>query len=140
MIRVEITQYGRHSESVVDVIGKKLLKRYQDGTVLVVLVEQSTRVPVADLYEFIRKNNPHHQRIYIIGGGAEAGRFIVIPCDEISSPTPGEKAWMEMNVHAKDASMGHLRCEGVVFTPRDNRFSRLSPAFPMFVKKIELRR
>ena len=38
MTRVEITQHGRHSTSVTDVIGKKLMKRYQDGTVLVVLV------------------------------------------------------------------------------------------------------
>ena len=91
VIRVEITQHGRHSKSLVGVIGKKLLKRYQDGTVLVVLVEQSASVPVADVYEFIRKNNPHHQRIYIIGGGAEAGSFVVLPCDEISSPTPARK-------------------------------------------------
>ena len=71
VVGVEITQHGRHSKSVVDVIGKKLLKRYKDRTVLVVLVEQSASISVADLYEFIRKNNPHHQRI---ASSAAAGK------------------------------------------------------------------
>ena len=75
MIRVEITQHGRHSKSVFDVIGKKLRKRYQDGTVLVVFVEQSASLPVAELHEFVAKNNPHDQRIYIIGGAGESRTF-----------------------------------------------------------------
>ena len=135
---VEITQHGRHSECVFDVIGKKLLKRYQAGTALVVLVEQTASISVVDLYEFIRENNSHRQRMYIIGGGAEAGKFIVVPCDEISSPAPDEKAWMEIKVDTKDASMGHREYEGVIVKLRDNK--SVSLVFPVFVKKIELRR
>ena len=138
MIRVEITQHGRHSKSVFDVIGKKLQKRYQDGTVLVVLVEHSASLPVTDLYEFIRTNNPHNQRIFIIGGGAEAGRFKVVPWDDCSSPAPDEKSWKIIEVDAKDASKGKLGYEGVVFKPPGS--SRVPYVFPVFVKEIELRR
>ena len=138
MIRVEITQHGRHSKSVFDVIGKKLRKRYQDGTVLVVLVEQSASLPVVDLYEFIAKNNPHDQRIYIIGGSGKVGRFTVVPWDKVTSPTADEKAWMEISVDAKNASKGHLGRDGVVFKPPDT--SRFRRVFPVFVRKMDLRR
>ncbi len=138
MIRVEITQHGKYSKSLFDVIGKKLVKRYEDGTVLVVLVERSESLPVAELHEFIRKNNPHNQRIVIIGGAAEAGKYKVVPWQEVSSPSPGETAWMEMEVDVRDASRGHRGYEGVVFKPPGMR--RFPHAFPVFVKKVDLHR
>ena len=52
-IKVEITRHGKYSQSVFDVIAKKLRKRYQDGTVLVVFVEQSVSLSVADLHGFL---------------------------------------------------------------------------------------
>ena len=71
-IMLEITQHGTHSQDLFDVIGKKLRKRYQEGTVLVVLVEKAEEIPVVDLDEFIRANNPHNQHIVIIGGHCRA--------------------------------------------------------------------
>ena len=59
VVGVEITHQGKHSASLFDVIGKKLAKRYQKGTMLVVMVEERTTVDVAELDEFTRKSNPH---------------------------------------------------------------------------------
>ena len=140
-IEVEITQHGKHSKCVFDVISKKLQKRYQDGTVLVVLVEQSEKLSVADLREFLRENNPHNQQIFVIGGDAEEDSFKVVPCNEISSPTPGETAWTEMKVDAKIASKGHRAYVGVSFEPRgSSKFLQAFPQHPIFVKKITLSR
>ena len=138
IIRVEITQHGRHSKSVFDVIGKKLRKRYQDGTVLVVLVEQSASLPVAELHEFVAKNNPHDQRIYIIGGSGKVGRFKVVPWDKVTTPAAGEKAWMEISVDTTDTSEGRCKYDGVVFKPPYT--SRFRHVFPLFVRKMDLRR
>ena len=43
-----------HSKDLVEVIGKKLSKKYQEGTVLVVLVEQAESIVVNELDDFIR--------------------------------------------------------------------------------------
>ena len=138
MKSVEITQYGHYSESVFDVIGKKLRNRYQEGTVLVVLVEESQELPVAELYEFVQTNNAHRQQIFIIGGSGEVGKFKIVPWNEVTSPTPGEKAWMEITVDTKYADKGRCRFAGVVFKPPYT--SRFRPLFPVFVKDIDLRR
>ena len=138
MLRVEITRHGRHSKSVTDIIAKKLKKRYQDGTVLVVLVEESHGLHVADLYDFIQKNNPHRQRIFIIGRAEGTGKFKVIPWNEVSEPVPGEKAWMEIIVDTKDKNKGRCQYDGVVFKPPyTNRFR---PVFPVFIKAVDLHR
>ena len=138
MKRVEITQHGSHSKSVFDVIGKKLRKRYQDGTVLVVLVEESQKLDVAELYEFIRKNNTHRHDIFIIGGSREAGKFKIVPWDKVTSPTLDEKAWMEITVDTKYPGKGRSRYDGVVFKPP--YASRFRPLFPVFIKAVDLRR
>ena len=138
MKRVEITQHGSHSESVFDVIGKKLRKKYQDGTVLVVLVEESQKLHVAELYEFVRKNNTHRQDIFIIGGSREAGKFKIVPWDNVTSPSLGEKAWMEITVDTKYPGKGRSRYDGVVFKPPYT--SRFRPLFPVFIKAVDLRR
>ena len=86
-IRVEVTQHGSHSKDLVDVIRKKLRMKYQEGTVLVVLVEQAENILVNDLDDFIRTNNPYNQRIYIIGGSKAPGSFKVVPWGEVTKPT-----------------------------------------------------
>ncbi len=134
-IRLEIAQHGSHSKDLIDVVGKKLRKRYHDGTVLLVLVEQTEDILVAELDEFIRKNNPHNQRIVIIGGSKAPGSFKVVPWDEVTKPTPGETAWYEVGVDAKNVSKGHRGYEGVVVKAPENR-SR--PRHPVFVKELEL--
>ena len=140
-IKVEITQHGKHSQNVFDVIGKKLLKRYQDGTVLVVFVEQSQNLSLSDLQNFLRRNNPYNQQIFLIGGGADAGSFKIVSCNDLSSPTPDETARMEMKVDAKLASKGHRAYVGVSFEPRGSRrLGRVFPQYPIFVKKITLSR
>ena len=138
MMRIEITQHGKHSTNVTDVIGKKLMKRYQDGTVLVVLVEESQELSIVELYDFVGRNNPHGQEIYIIGGAGEANKFKVIPWDKVTAPTPGEKAWMEITVNTKDRSKGRCKYDGVVFKPP--QMSRFPHAFPVFIKAIDLHR
>ncbi len=137
MIRVEVAQHGKWSHSLRDVIGKKLRKRYEEGTALVVLVEHTETLSVVELDEFIRANNPHNQRIFVIGGGEAAGRFKIVPWAEVSSPAPGETAWAEMNVDAKAASEGYRGYAGAVFKPPGKRFPY---AHPVFVKKMKLRR
>ena len=136
-IGVEITQHGSHSNDLFDVIGKKLRNRYQDGTVLVVLVEQAENVPVSDLDEFIRHNNPHNQRIFIIGGSAAPGTFKVVPLDKVNEPAPGEIEWAEIQVDAKNASKGYRGYEGMVFEPPGSWFL---PRHPVFVRGLELHR
>ena len=135
--RVEITQHGRYSESVFDVIGKKLSKRYQDGTVLVVLVEESQALPLAELYQFVQTNNAHRQQIFIIGGSGQAGIFKIVPLDKVASPVPGEMAWIEITVDTKYADKGRCRFDGVVFRPPISTFR---PLFPVFVRAVNLRR
>ena len=70
LMMVEVTRHGNYSKDLHEVIRKKLNKRYQEGTMLVVLVEQAEKVPVADLVEFVRQNNPYNQRICLLGSAA----------------------------------------------------------------------
>ena len=83
-MKLEIVQDGKYSASVFEVIGRKLAKRYERGTVLVVVIEETEQFLIADLHDFIRDNNPHGLRIFIIGGTGDAGRFKGLPCDEIT--------------------------------------------------------
>ena len=138
MVRVEITQHGRHSASVTAVIAKKLLKRYQDGTVLVVLVEEAQNLSIVDLYDYVQKNNPHRQEIFIIGGAGEFGKFKVVPWNKVTEPSSGEKAWMEITVDTKDRSKRRCTYDGVVFKPPHT--SRPQSVFPVFIKELELHR
>ena len=136
-IMLEITQHGSHSKDLVDVIGRKLRNRYQEGTVLVVLVEQAETILVNELDDFIRANNPYNQRVFVIGGSEAPGSFKVVPWDEVTTPTPGETAWVEIGVDANNVSRGYRGYEGVVFKPPGSWFL---PPHPVFVKELELRR
>ena len=135
-VEVEITRHGIHSEDLLDVIGKKLRKKYQKGTVLAVFVEQALDIAVSDLDDFMRTNNPFDQEVFIIGGSGTQNTFKVFPLNEISRPTATETEWMEIAVNAEEASKGYLGYEGVVFKPPGSSFL---PPHPAFVKELEVR-
>ena len=131
MMRVEVTQYGRYSTSVTEVIGKKLRNRYQEGTVLLVLVEKAEEVAVFGLYDFIQDNNPHRQRVVIIGGAEKAGKFRVLHWE-----TSGEAA-TAISVDTNDLDNASCDYDGVVFRPPFT--SRFRHVFPVFIKTVDLR-
>ena len=126
-----------HSRGLVDVIGKKLRKKYEEGTVLVVLAEQAERVHLGELHDFVRTNNHHNLRVVIIDRSETAGRFKVLPLEEVIEPTSSEAALLEIDVEGERASMGHRGYQGVVLRPL---LSRFLPEHPVFVKNLELHR
>ncbi len=134
---LEIVQYGKYSESVFEVIGKKLEKRYARGTVVVVVIETLTGFLVADLHDFIRDNNPHGQRIVVIGGTGEAGRFKGLPCDEITCDGADYYEWITKDVDQRSRNAGFLGLDGV-FCETSGLARSLRP--PLFVKEVKLSR
>ena len=136
-IGIEVTQHGSHSRDLVNVIGKKLRKKYQKGTELVVLAERAENILVNNLDEYIRANNPYNQRVYVVGGSDAPNTFKVVPLDKVSRPTASETEWLEIDVNAENASRGHRGYEGVVLKPPGSRFL---PPHPTFVKELELHR
>ena len=138
VIRVEVTRCTRYSQDVFEVIRKKLLKRYHEGTAIVVLIEESTSFSLRELYEFIRDNNLQKLRVYIIGGGMSPRTIKFIPCYEVPEPGTDEMAIMDAELDANHASKGYLGYEGVVYRPPWN--SSVRYPFPLFVKKITLTR
>ena len=137
-IELEITQYGSHSKDLVNVIGKKLRKKYQEGTVIVVLVEQAENIIVNELNEFIRTNNAYNQNVVIIGSSQPPGSFKAVVWGELIKPKPSEDdGWWEISMDANNASKGYRGYEGVVLKPIGSRFLPLNP---VFVKELELRR
>ena len=137
-IRVEVTQCTQYSRDVFEVIRKKLLNRYREGTVIVVLVEESTSLSIGEIYDFIRDNNLQNQRVYIVGGGKAPRSIKFIPCYEVPEPGTDEMAIMVADFDADLASKGYLGYEGVVYRLPLN--SSIRYPFPIFVKKISLRR
>ena len=133
---LEITQHGSYSQGLFDVIGKKLRKRYEAGTVLVVLVEEAEEIPMVDLDEFIRVNNPHNQSVVIIGGGGTPGVYKVVPLNEVDTSVPGEIGWMDIRADGKSAGKGYRGYEGVVLKPPSRGFL---PYYPVFVKELNIR-
>ena len=136
--KVEITQYGRYSVELTDVIAKKLRKRYEKGTVLLVLVEEAQEILAAELYNFILEHNSHRQEIAVVGGGEEAGSFRVAPWVEGAMPAPGEVAGMEITTETIENNMARCRFDGVVFEPPV--MSRFRPQSPVFIKSVALHR
>ena len=135
-IELEITQYGSHSKDLVDVIGKKLRKKYPEGTVIVVLVEQAENIIPHELNDFIRTNNPYNQNVVIIASSQAPGSFKALVWGDLIKPKPSEDGWWEISMDANNASRGHRGYEGVVFKPKGSRFL---PLRPVFVKELELR-
>ena len=137
VVRLEITQHGKYSESLFELIGKKLAKRYQKGTILVVVVEGKESFEVAELDEFIRKRNPHGQRLVIIGGTGRPGKFLAMPWDEVSYLSPDKAECLEIAVDQKERSTGFRGYQGVFFEP--SRWWSLL-GMPLFVKEVVLSR
>jgi transcriptional regulator with XRE-family HTH domain len=137
-MKLEIVQDGKYSESVFEVIGKKLAKRYERGTVLVVVIEETEDFLIAELHDFIRDNNPHGLRIYIIGGTGKAGRFKGMPCDEITCDGADYFEWKEMEVNQRERNAGFLGLDGV-FCETSGRLARFLQ-MPLFVREVKLSR
>ncbi len=137
-IGIEITQFGAYSKSILEVLAKKLLKKYRAGTMLVIFVEQSTTLDAYELYEYIRRKNVHNQRIVIVGGAGGTDKIKIMPWELVSKSTPDETAWAEIRVDLNDASTGHLDYAGVIYDPP--YVGRYPRAFPVFVREITLRR
>ena len=135
--RLEITQHGKYSESVFEVIGKKLEKRYHQGTMLVVMVEETETFEVGELDEFIRNHNPHGQRLVVIGCNGRPGKFLVVPWDEVSSLSPGKAECLEIQVDQRERSTGFRGYQGIFCKP--SMRWRL-PRIPLFVKEVVLSR
>ena len=136
-MKLEIVQDGKYSESVFEVIGKKLAKMYERGTVLVVVIEETEQFLVAELHDFIREKNQHGLRIFVIGGTGESGRFKGLPCDEITYDGADYFEWMEEEVDQRDRNAGFLGLDGVFCeTSRLARFLQM----PLFVREVKLSR
>ena len=136
-MKLEIVQDGKYSESVFEVIGKKLAKRYERGTVLVVVIEETEYFLVAELHDFIRDNNPHGLRIFVIGGTGKVGRFKGLPCDEIACDGADYFEWMEKEVDQRERNVGFLGLAGVFGeTSGLARFLKM----PLFVREVKLSR
>ena len=138
MIRIEVTRFTKYSKNVFEVIRKKLAKRYHEGTLIVVLVEESAGIAVGELFDFIRDNKLQNERVYIVGGGMKPQKIRFIPCYEVLEPGTDELAIMDMEVCVDEASTGCLGYEGVVYRPPWN--SSIQYPSPVFVKKITLTR
>ncbi|MYD96951.1 MAG: hypothetical protein F4X98_06145 [Gammaproteobacteria bacterium] len=140
---VEVTQHGKFSTELTDVIAKKLRKRYAKGTVLLVLVEEAQDVRLADLYDFVEKHNSYGQEMVIIGGGDEAGEFKILRWEVAAKTAADATAEMQivgMRIPADATEINKARCryEGVVFEPPP--MSRFRPQFPVFVRSVALHR
>ena len=136
-VAVEVSRYGEYSRSLVEVIGKKLQKSYEKGTVLVALVEQAERIQLGELHDFVRSNNRHDLRVVVVGRSATAERLKVLSLEEVVEPTSGQVALLEIDVAVERASKGHRGYQGVVLRPT---LSRSLPEYPVFVKNLELDR
>ena len=132
VMRVEVTQHGRYSTSLTEVVGKKLRKSYQKGTVLLVFVEEAQEFGVFDLYDFIRENNPHGHRVEIIGGAGEAGKLWVLHWYD-----SGERA-TAITVDPYDGDGGRCEYDAVVFKPPF--MSRHPRVRPVSIKTVALHR
>ena len=136
-MKLEIVQDGKYSESVFEVIGRKLEKRYERGTVLVAAIEGREQFLVADLHDFIRDNNPHGLRIFVIGGTGEAGKFMGLPCDEITCDSADYFEWVTIEVDQRERNAGFLGLDGVFCeTSGLARFLQM----PLFVREVKLSR
>ena len=104
---------------------------------LVVVIEETEQFLIADLHDFIQENNPHGQRVYIIGGAGRAGKFRGLPCDEITCDTADYFEWMEKEVDQQERNAGFLGLDGVFCeTSGLARFLKM----PLFVKEVKLTR
>jgi len=135
---LEIAQHGSFSESLFNVIGNKLAKRYQKGTILVVMVEETETIEVGELDEFVRNNNPHGQRLFVVGCNGQPGKFLVVPWDEVSPLGPGKAECLEIEVDQKERGTGFQGYRGVFCKP--SPLWNLLDGTPLYVKEVVLTR
>ena len=136
--RLEITQHGKFSKSLFDVIGNKLTKRYQKGTTLVVMVEETETIEVGELDKFIRNHNPRGQRLFVIGCNGQPGKFLVVPWDEVRSLSAGKAECLEIQVDQKERGTGFRGYRGVFCKPLPRW--QLLGGTPLYVKEVVLSR
>ena len=114
---------------------KKLAKRYEKGTMLVVVVEGRERLDIPELAGFIRNRNPHGQRLVIIGGTGQPGKFLAIPWDQVSSSGPDDADWREIEVDLRDRGTGFRGYRGVFW--EETGWWGLQ-GWPLFVRDVVL--
>ena len=136
-IKIEVTQYNRYSDNIYEIIQKKLTKRYDRSTIVLVLVNRREEIHVSDLYDVVQKNNPSLRPIYIIGGAGDDNKFKLIPCNEIRK-APDKTGWLELSINVNTKDIMRYKYDGVVFkVPYMKRVPRV---WPVFVKEIRLSR
>ena len=134
-ISVEVTRHGGYSRDLLDIIGKKLHKRYADRTVLAVLVEQVEDISVTDITTLMRRLNLCRQELCIIGGASTPGRLVVITWNAVTNPDP---SIIEIDVQEVDLETdrrGYSGYEGIIYRTQE---SQVIPRVPLFVKNVEL--
>ena len=133
---IEITQHGAHSPGLTELIRRKLRTRLPTGTIIVIFVEQAERISLLDLDTVMDHDNPHGQRICIVGRSQEPHQFkFAVPLDDRTSGSE-EKGWVEVDFDDRDASRGYRGYEGVVYSPT----SRFAQPQLLFVKNLALDR
>ena len=131
---IEITQHGPHSPGLTELIRKKLDTKLPTGTTIVIFVEQAERISFSDLQRVMDHDNPHSQRICIVGWSQEPHQFKFATYLDDKTSGPKGKKWRIQDFDDRDASHGYRGYEGVVFSPK-------GPAArqePLFVKKLVL--
>ena len=137
IIKIEVTHYNKHSDNIYEIIKKKLTKRYDKNTVIVIYTSKNDEIYVNDLYDFIQKNNSDKRQIDIVTGTCDRNIARIIPCGKIKSD---EKTieWAEIKIDlAKNKAMRY-KYDGVIYKARYLRGYHTQ--FPVFIKEIGLSR
>ena len=137
MIKIEVTRYGKYSNNIYEIIQKKLAKRYDNNTVVVVLVDRKEKIAVTDLYQFIKENNSENRRIYILGGTGDKTSIRILPCSEIKSIS-NDIEWMEAEVTVGSGKKTSRKYDGIAI--KEPFMKRSYQAHPVYVKKVNLSR
>lgn len=137
MIKVEVTQYSKYSKNMYEIIQKKLEKRYDRDTVVVVLVDRKERIFMGDLHQFIKSNNSENRQIYLLGGTGDETRIKVVACREIKFNSD-DIGWVEAEVNLCNGKQTRRKYDGIVI---EVPFMKgLYHPYPVYVKKVNLSR
>lgn len=135
--KIEVTHYSKHSNDIYEIIKKKLMKRYDETTTIVIYTSKNDEISVAELYDLIKKNNPDNRQVEIVTGTGDGNNVRVIPCGEIKS-TEKTTEWKEINVDLPRKKAMRYKYDGVIYKARYMR--RLDIQLPVFIKEIRLSR
>lgn len=133
---IEITRHEAHSPGLVELIRKKLRTKLPTGTIIVILVEQPEHNASPVLSTVMDQDNPHGQRICIVGLSQEPHHFKFVTYRDDETSDPEEKGWLEMDIDVRAARPGCRGYEGVVYSPK----SSVVPPQLLFVKNLVLDR